>query len=122
MARELKIFRYRRNIGVVVSTMMDMNCQEALPKKWKAPLWLVDPRRDAKVSCPSAKGAAPAAVMHPPAAPVAPERVSSPPHAVEAAVSKIGWTDQELSVDDYMVGGVTMFDAQTGLGLPPASK
>ena len=48
--------------------------------------------------------------------------MSSPPHAVEAAVSEIGWTDQELSVDDYMVGGVTMFDAQTGLGMPPVSK
>jgi hypothetical protein len=28
--------------------------------------------------------------------------------------------DQELSMDDYLVGGVTMFDAQTGLS--PAGK
>ena len=40
MARELKIFPYRRNIGAIVSIMMDMNCQEALRKKWKAPLLL----------------------------------------------------------------------------------
>jgi hypothetical protein len=51
-------------------------------KKRKAPLRLVDPRHDAKVSRPSAKEAAPASAMPPPAAPVAPERVSSPPRAI----------------------------------------
>ena len=49
--------------------------------------------------------------MPPPAAPVASERVYSPPCAAEAVVSETGGTDQELSVDDYLVGGVTMFDA-----------
>jgi hypothetical protein len=53
--------------------------------------------------------------MPPPAAPAASERVSLPPRAVEAAVSETGGTDQELSVEDYLEGGVTMFDAQTGL-------
>jgi hypothetical protein len=71
----------------------------------------VDPRCDSKVSRRSAKRAAPAAVMPRPAAPVAPERVSSPPRVVEAAVLETGGTDQDLSVDDYLVGGVTMFDA-----------
>jgi hypothetical protein len=31
-----------------------------------------------------------------------------------------GGAGQEFSVDDYVVGGVTMFDAQTGL--PPISE
>jgi hypothetical protein len=35
---------------------MDKDRQEALQKKRKAPLRLVDPRRDAKMSRPSAKG------------------------------------------------------------------
>ena len=39
---------------------------------------------------------------------------------VETMVSETGGKGQELSVDDYLVGGVTMFDAQTGL--PPAGK
>jgi hypothetical protein len=51
---------------------------------------------------------------------VAPERVSSPRRAVEVVVSETGGTCQELSVDDYLVGGVTMFDALTGM--PPAGK
>jgi hypothetical protein len=51
---------------------------------------------------------------------VALEKVSSPPRAIEAAVSETGGTGQELSVDDYLVGGVAMFDAQRVL--PPAGK
>jgi hypothetical protein len=90
----------------------------ALRKKQKAPLRLVDPRRDTKVLCPSAKGDTLATVMHPLVAPMAPERVPSPPRAVEAAVSETRGIGQELSVDDYLVGGVTMFDAQTGCRLP----
>jgi hypothetical protein len=60
------------------------------------------------------------AVMPPPVVPAASERVSSPPRAVEAVVSETGRTYQELFVDDYLVRGITMFDAQTGL--PPASE
>jgi hypothetical protein len=43
MAREFKIFPYRRNISVVVPTVMENDCQESLRKKRKAPLRLVDP-------------------------------------------------------------------------------
>lgn len=28
-----------RNIGVIVSKVMDKDCQESMRKKWKAPLW-----------------------------------------------------------------------------------
>jgi hypothetical protein len=50
----------------------------------------VDPRRDAKMSRPSAKGAAMAAAMPPPTAPMAPMKASSPPRVVEMVVSEIG--------------------------------
>jgi hypothetical protein len=43
MAREFKLFPYRRNIGVVVPTVMENDRQESLRKKWKASLRLVDP-------------------------------------------------------------------------------
>jgi hypothetical protein len=56
----------------------------------------------------------------PPAAPAAAMKLSSLPCVTEMAVSGTGGTGQELSVDDYLVGGVTMFDAQTGL--PPAGE
>jgi hypothetical protein len=39
---------------------------------------------------------------------------SSPPHVTETVVSGTRGTSQELFVDDYLVGGVTMFDTQTG--------
>ena len=43
MAREFEIFPYKRNIGVVVPTVMENDRQESLQKKRKAPLRLVDP-------------------------------------------------------------------------------
>jgi hypothetical protein len=66
LARDFKIFPYRRNIGVVVSTVMEKDRQESLWKKWKALLRLLDPRHDAKALCPSAKGPTMTATMPPP--------------------------------------------------------
>jgi hypothetical protein len=80
---------------------MDKDRQESLRNKWKAPLRLVDPRRDTKSTT---KGSVPTAAMPPPPVLAAAERLSSPPRAVEAVVSETGGTDQELSVDDYLVG------------------
>jgi hypothetical protein len=59
---------------------------------------------------PQRVGAALATTM-PPATPVAPTKASSPPRVVETMVSKTRGIGQELYVDDYLVGGVTMFDA-----------
>jgi hypothetical protein len=59
MAHKFEIFPYRRNIGDVVSTMMEKDRQESLRKKRKTPLQLVDPQHDARVSHPSAKGVTP---------------------------------------------------------------
>jgi hypothetical protein len=119
LARELKIFPYRRNIGAIVSTVMEKDHQETQWKKRKALLRLVDLCYDAKTSRPSARGLFQLRRC-PPAAPAAPAKMSSPPRVVETAVSETRGIGQELSVDDYLVGGVTMFDAQTGP--PPAGK
>jgi hypothetical protein len=63
---------------------------------------------------PSAKPAAPGASMPPSVAPTTERRPPSPPRAAEAMV--VGTVvSMELFVDDYLVGGVAMFDAHTGL-------
>jgi hypothetical protein len=47
-------------------------------------------------------------------------KLSLPSCVIETTVSETRRIGHELSVDDYLVGGVTMFDAQTGL--LPAGK
>jgi hypothetical protein len=59
-------------------------------------------------------------MMPPPAVPFVATRLPSPSRVTETAVSGTSGASQELSVDDYLVGGVTMFDAQTGL--PPVGE
>jgi hypothetical protein len=55
-----------------------------------------------------------------PWAPALATNPSSPPCIIETAVSGTSGMGQELSVDDFLVGGVIMFDAQTGM--PPVGK
>ena len=115
LAHDFKIFPYRKNIGAAMSAVMEKD-QEALRKKRKALLRLVDPCRDAKASRPSAKVPTVAAAMPSLAVLVAAERVPLTSWAAEvAAVEENGEAYRELSVDDYLVGDVGMFDAQTGL-------
>jgi hypothetical protein len=71
LARDLKIFPYGRNIGVVVSTVMEKDRQDAQRKKCRAPVRLVDPGQEVKLARPSAKAATPGPVMPPPAMPAA---------------------------------------------------
>jgi hypothetical protein len=59
-------------------------------------------------------GATPPATM-PPVVPAAAAKLSSPPCVTEWAMLGTGGTGQKLSMDNYLVGEVTMFDAQTGL-------
>jgi hypothetical protein len=113
LAREMKIFPYGRNVGVVVSTVMEKDRQDVSQKR-RAYARLVDPRRKAKMVRPSAKPAAPGASMPPPTAPTSERRPPSPPRAAETTVAGAK-VSMELSVDDYLVGGVAMFDAHTGL-------
>jgi hypothetical protein len=98
---------------------MEKDRQESTRKKRKAPLWLVDPRRDAKVSCPSVKRPTAPAAMPPPAVPAAvAKRAPSPSRASEVEGvkgAKTGEVGRELSMDDYLIEDVSMFDAQTGL-------
>jgi hypothetical protein len=113
LAREMKIFPYRQNVGDVVSAVMEKDRQDAPRKRW-AFARLADLRREAKMARPSAKPAAPGASMPPPIAPTHEQRLPSPPRAAEAAVAGAE-ASMDIFVDDYLVGGVAMFDAHTGL-------
>jgi hypothetical protein len=115
LARDLNIFPYGRNIGVVVSAVMEKDRQDARRKKRQSPVRLVDPRQGAKVARPSAKSTASGAAMPPPASPASARRPPSPTRVAKTALVGAGGVSTELSVDDYLVGGVAMFDAQTGL-------
>jgi hypothetical protein len=79
----MKIFPYGRNVGAIVSEVMEKDCQDAQRKKHRAHIRLADPRQEVKMARPSAKPSAPDAGMPPPAAVLGAEVVS-----------------MELSVDD----------------------
>jgi hypothetical protein len=120
LAREMKIFPYGRNVGAVVSTVME-NDRQYVSRKRRAFARMADPRHEAKMArpsvkptAPSVKPAAPGASMPPPTAPTHERRPPSPPCAAEAMVA-VAEVSTELFVDDYLVGGVAMFYAHTGL-------
>jgi hypothetical protein len=48
LAWYFKAFPYRKNIGAVVIAVMNKDRQESSKKKRKAPLWLVESRRETK--------------------------------------------------------------------------
>jgi hypothetical protein len=75
---------------------------------------LADPWREAKMAWASAKPAAPSTSMPPLAMSTSERRPPSPPRAAETAVAGTE-VSMELSVNDYLVGGVAMFNAHTGL-------
>jgi hypothetical protein len=120
LARYLKIFPYGRNVGAVVSAVMEKDRQDVQRKKRRAHVRLAGPRREVKVVRPSAKPIASDVGMAPPAAPASGRRPPSPPHIAETTVAGAEGVSMELSMDDYLMGGVTMFDAQ--MGLPPADE
>jgi hypothetical protein len=124
MARDLKVFPYGQNITVVVSVVMERDCQDATRKR-RAVIRIEDPMREAKKARESAKVAAsgsskpvpavkPATLGHnkastsakaaasggskpPPGGPVKGRRVPSPARCV----ADFG---TDISVDDYFVG------------------
>jgi hypothetical protein len=59
LAREMKIFPYGRNVGVVVSAVTEKD-RQVPPRKHRVFARLGDPRREAKMARASAKPAAPA--------------------------------------------------------------
>jgi hypothetical protein len=90
---------------------MEKDCQDALRKKRRAHVRLADPRQEVKMARPSAKSAALGAGMPSPASG---RRPPSPPRITEAEVAGAEGVSTELSMDDYLVGGVAMFNAQMG--------
>jgi hypothetical protein len=124
LAREMKIFPYGRNVAVVLSTVMEKDRQDA-PQKRRAFARVGDPWREIKMTRASAKPAAPGASMPPPGAPGASaplpavptqeRRPTSPPRAVEMMMGgpKVSL---DISMEDYLMGEVAMFDAHTGRG------
>jgi hypothetical protein len=102
----MKFFPNGRNVGAVISEVMEKDHQDA-PRKHQAYARLVDPRREAKMARLSVKPAASSTPTHE-------RRPPSPPSVADATVA-VAEVSTELSVDDYLVGGVAMFDAHTGL-------
>jgi hypothetical protein len=116
LAREMKIFPYGWNVATIVTAVMEKDCQDASRKR-RAFARVGDPRREVKMARASAKTATPRASMPLPTAPgpSAPlpalptqeRRHASPTHAAEAAVAEVSL---DISVGDYMMGGVAIFD------------
>jgi hypothetical protein len=130
MARDLKIFPYGRNIGVVVSAVMEKDRQDAA-QKGRAVVRIGDPFRETKKARGAAKSAAPGSSKPAPAAkPAAPgprksstgakaaaygagkppsgdpakgRRLPSPPRTDEAA-TRVADFDTDICVGDYLVG------------------
>jgi hypothetical protein len=126
LAREMKIFPYRRNIASVVSAVMDKDHQDAMRKRW-AFTRVGDPSREVKKARAIAKSAAPGpsgpsgarAIAPGSSKPSAqPTQERRPPSPLRAAEAEAGGADlsMDICVDDYRVGGVMMFDAHTGRG------
>jgi hypothetical protein len=101
----MKIFPYGRNVGVVVSVVMEKDRQVAQRKKRRAQVRLADLRREVKMTWPSMKPSAPDAYMPPPTAPAVERRPPSPSRVVEVAVAGAEGVSMELSLDNYLVGG-----------------
>jgi hypothetical protein len=141
MARELKIFPYGRNIAVVVSAVMDKDCQDAARKR-RAITRVGDPMREVKRARGGAKSTAPGSSKPPsavkPAVPgpskssVGPRAAASgagkppsaeptkerrPPSPVRTDEVATGGADfdTDICVDDYLVGEFFL-DSNDGQG------
>jgi hypothetical protein len=124
LAREMKIFPYGRNVATVVTTVMEKDRQDA-PWKRRAFARVGDLRREVKMAWAGAKPVAPGANMPPPggpgpsvplpALPTQERRPASPTHAAKAAVGGAE-VSLDISVEDYTMGGVTIFDTHTRRG------
>jgi hypothetical protein len=124
MARDLRVFPYRRNIAVVVSAVMEKDRQDAAQKR-RAVIRIVDPIREAKKARGSVKAAASGSSKPVPAAkPAAPRHNKASASAKAAASSgskpppggplkgrglpsparRVVDFGTDISVDDYFVG------------------
>jgi hypothetical protein len=129
LAREMKIFPYVRNIAAVVSAVMEKDRQD-VSRKRRAFARVGDPRREVKMARGIVKSTAPGTSKPPlvvkstapgpskslPAMPVPERRPASPSRSAETEVGGAE-VSMDIFVDDFLVGGVTMFDAHTRQGL-----
>jgi hypothetical protein len=128
-AREMRIFPYGWNVAAVVSAVMEKDHQDA-SRKLRLFARVGDPRFEVKMARGVAKSAAPGASKPPlgaksaapgpskplPVVPVQERRPPSPPCAAETEVGEVE-ASMDISVDDYLLDGVSIFDAHTGQGL-----
>jgi hypothetical protein len=128
LAHEMKIFPYGRNVAAVVSVVMEKDRQDTSRKR-RAFARVGDPHREVKMArgiakstapgtskpLPGAKSAAPGPSKPLPAVPAQERRPASPPRTAEIEVGGAE-VSMDISVDDYLVGGIAMFDAHTGRG------
>jgi hypothetical protein len=128
LAHEMKIFPYGRNVAAVVSAVLEKDHQDASQKR-RAFVRVGDPRREVKMARGIAKSAAPGSSMPSLGAksaapgpskplPTVPTQERRPPSPLHTAEMEVGGAEvsMDISVDDYLVGGDTMFDAHTGQG------
>jgi hypothetical protein len=128
LAHEMNIFPYERNVAAVVSAVMEKDRQDA-SRKCQAFVRVGNPRREVKMARGSVKSAAPGTSKPPlgaksatpgpskplPAVPAQERRPPSPPRPAETEVGGAE-VSMDISVDDYLMGGVVIFDAHTGRG------
>jgi hypothetical protein len=128
LAHEMNIFPYGRNVVVVVSAVMEKDRQDA---SWKHRSFarVGDPRREVKMARGTAKSAAPgtgkpllgaksAAPGPSKPLPTMPAQERRPPSPSRTAETEVGGAkvSMDISMEDYLVGGVAIFDAHTGRG------
>jgi hypothetical protein len=125
----MRIFPYGRNVAAVVSSVMEKDHQDASRKR-RVFARVGDPRCEVKMARDVVKSAAPGASKPPTSAksatpgpskpllvvPVPERRPLSPSRAAETEVGKVG-ASMDISVADYLLGGVSIFNVHTGRGL-----
>jgi hypothetical protein len=125
----MRIFPYGQNVAAIVSAVMEKDRQDASRKR-RAFARVGDPRREVKMARGVAKSAAPGTSKPPlgaksttpdpskplPAVPVQERRPLSPPRAAETEVGRVR-ASMDISVDDYLLGGVSIFDDAYRAGL-----
>jgi hypothetical protein len=124
----MKIFPYGRNVAAVVSVVMEKDRQDA-SQKCRAFARVRDPRREVKMARGIVKSAAPGTSKPSSGAksaapgpskplPVVPAQERRPPSPSRPTETEVGGAEvsMDISVEDYLVGGVAMFDAHTGRG------
>jgi hypothetical protein len=124
----MKIFPYGWNVAAVVSAVMEKDHQDASRKR-RTFARVGDPRREVKMAWGIAKSATPGTSKPPLGAksaapgpskplPVVPAQERRPPSPPRTAEMEVGGAEVSMDIfmDDYLVGGVVMFDAHTGQG------